>query len=96
MSDPRWGMGTHVAPDGAWFLGCNRAVDMVLLTELSLNGLFPNSPGVSNTRAGLPQVPTPARLKNGDIPTALLPAPKLQRISAHGPGRTGRPGLDWG
>jgi len=61
MSDPRWGMGTHAAPDGAWLLGCNRAIDMVLLTELSRNGLFPNSPSVSNTWATLPQFPTPTR-----------------------------------
>ena len=61
MSDPRWGMGTHVAPDGAWFLGYNRAIDMPLLAELSRNGLLPNSPSVRNTRAAPPQFPAPTR-----------------------------------
>ena len=61
MSDPRWGMGTHAAPDGAWLLGCNRAIDMALLTELSRNAPFPNSPSVSNTWARPPQLPTPTR-----------------------------------
>jgi hypothetical protein len=61
MSDPRWGMETHAAPDGAWLLGCNWAIDMALLTELSRNGLFPNSLSVSNTWARLPQFPTSTR-----------------------------------
>ena len=61
MSDPRWGMGTHAAPDGAWLLGCNRAIDMAPLTELSRSDLLPNSPGVSNTWATLPQFPPPTR-----------------------------------
>jgi hypothetical protein len=61
MSDRRRSMATHAAPDGAWLLGCNRAIDMALLTELSRDGLFPKSPSVSNTWARLPQLPTPTR-----------------------------------
>jgi hypothetical protein len=95
MSNPRWGMGPHAAPDGAWLLGCNRAIDMALLTELSRNGLFPNSPSVSNTRDKLPQFPTPTRLKNGDAPAALLPA-QAPAVSAPGRGRTEHSGMDWG